>query len=293
MALGRSIRIYLDGGEVSGIRHAELVNWTGQAILCPRSRMPELIANWDLVAQRPGVYFLVGAEQLTTREVYLGESESVLGRLQEHINRDFWEEAIFFTSKDENLTKAHIKFLESRLVEQAIAARRYKVLNQQQPTKSGLPRADADAMEEFLGHMRLLLGALGHRFLDPVDAMGMTPLKPGKEAVRVFSFGVKGAAAHGVLTDEGFVVQKGSTALKDATSSMGSGYAAYRAELVDSGKLKLKGGTLVFTDNVLFNSASAAASVVCGYAANGRVSWRAADGKTLKEIEAEQVAQAE
>jgi hypothetical protein len=39
MALGKSIRIYLDGGDVSGIRYAEVVNWTGQALLFPRSRL--------------------------------------------------------------------------------------------------------------------------------------------------------------------------------------------------------------------------------------------------------------
>ena len=76
-----------------------------------------------------------------------------------------------------------------------------------------------------------------------------------------------------------------------------TGHQSYVHKLVtgrqDFSKLRLKGGTLVFTDNVLFNSPSAAASVVCGYAANGRVLWRTADGKTLKEIEAEQVAPAE
>src|SRR4051794_24501624 len=107
MALGKSIRIYLDAGEVSGIRHAELVNWTGQALLCPRNRVAQLSANWDHVVCRPGVYFLLGAEQLAAREVYIGEAEDVLERLRRHVvEKDFWHEALVFTSKDENLTKS-------------------------------------------------------------------------------------------------------------------------------------------------------------------------------------------
>src|SRR5689334_224541 len=139
VALGRSIRIYLDKGEVSGIRHAELVNWTGQALLSPRSRIGELSA-WEHVLQRPGVYFLLGAEQLSSPEVYIGESESVLERLKQHVGEDFWHEALFFTSKDENLTKSHVKYLESRLVDDARKAKRYSVRNGNQPTQSGLPR---------------------------------------------------------------------------------------------------------------------------------------------------------
>jgi hypothetical protein len=162
--LGRSIRIYLDKGEVSGIRHAELANWTGQALLCPRSRMGELGA-WEGVARRPGVYFLLGAEQLTSREVYIGESESVLDRLKQHVGDEFWHEVLFFTSKDANLTKSHVKYLESRLVEDARKARRYVVRNGNLPRQSGLPLADRDAMEEFLIQVPMLLGVLGHLWL--------------------------------------------------------------------------------------------------------------------------------
>ncbi len=101
MALGRSIRIYLDQGEVSGIRHAELVNWTGQALLCPRNRVPELAARWGGVVSRSGVYFLLGADQLAEREVYIGEAEDVLERLKDHVaKKDFWQEVLVFTSKD-------------------------------------------------------------------------------------------------------------------------------------------------------------------------------------------------
>lgn len=280
MGRGRSIRIYLDGGEVSGIRHAELVNWTGQAVLCPRSRVGELGERWQSVVCRPGVYFLVGGEDQSGREVYIGEAEDVLYRLKQHVAKKEWQEAIIFTSKDENLTKAHVKFLESHLVTRARDAHRYAVQNDKTPPMSGLPRADQDAMAEYMDQVPLLLGVLGHRILDPV-----TSAAPASSGQRRFFYTVKEAKASGMVTDEGFVVLKGSTALKGTTPAMAPGWIAFKEELVMAGKLAPSGELLVFAEDVLFNSPSAAAAVVYGNNANGRMLWRTEDGHSLKEIE--------
>ena len=266
---------------MSGIRHTELVNWTVQALLCPRNRVPELAARWNDVVCRPGVYLLLGVEQQPTREVYIGEAEDVLVRLKQHVvERDSWHEALIFTSKDANLTKSHVKYLESRLIAGAKQAARYDVLNDKQPVPPELPRADKDAMEEFLLQMPLLLGVLGHRVLDPLTTSG-----PRSNGQLDFTYAIKEATARGTVTDDGFVVFKGSTALKGAIDTLTPGYIALKKELLRSGKLLEKGALLAFRDDVLFTSPSAAAAVVYGNNVNGRVAWKAADGRTLKEIE--------
>jgi len=56
---GRIIKILLEEGTPTGIRHAEVVNWTGQAVVCPRPRVAEL-SKWRDEVERPGVYFLLG-----------------------------------------------------------------------------------------------------------------------------------------------------------------------------------------------------------------------------------------
>ena len=113
MELGRTIKIYLDNGSVTGIKHSEIVNWSGQAMASPRGMIKNL-KDWT-EAQRPGVYFLFGLNEDGNESVYIGESENVFERLVQHVGdpkKDFWDEVVFFTSKDENLTKAHVKFLE-------------------------------------------------------------------------------------------------------------------------------------------------------------------------------------
>lgn len=150
MAFGKSIRIYLKDGTVTGMKFGEVVNHTIQCIACPRLKASELSLLSE--ARRPGVYFLFGKDEETNEDkVYIGEAENVFDRLQSHlVQKGFWNEVVFFISKDENLTKAHVKYLESRIVDQAHVARRYKVENSNQPQLPSLPLADRDAMEEFL-----------------------------------------------------------------------------------------------------------------------------------------------
>jgi hypothetical protein len=126
----------------------------------------------------------------------------------------------------------------------------------------------------------LLLGVLGHRVLDPV-----TSATAGSGPQLKLFYSIKDAKAVGTVTDEGFVVFKGSTALKGTSETMTPGYIALKNELIASGKLLEKSGVLLFSDDVLFNSPSAAATVVYGNNANGRVLWKTEHGRTLKEIE--------
>ena len=218
--IGKSIRIYLADGSVAGIKHAELVNWTGQAIACPRSRLPEF-SKWPEVS-RPGVYFLFEGKHLDEGALaYIGESENVYQRLTDHDRKkEFWQEVVVFTSKDENLTKSHIKYLESNLVASAISAGRCKLENGNSPPESALPKADRDAMQEFKQNIGMILGVLGYPILEPIfvpraaDDVLVANLEPSSEKVGplfpelVLKLG--DLTANGYVTDEGFVLRSGS-----------------------------------------------------------------------------------
>ena len=55
--------------------------------------------------------------------------------------------------------------------------------------------------------------------------------------------------------------------------------------------LAMQGGLYQFTQDYSFSGPSTAAAVVLGRSANGRVEWKAADGRTLKEIQEAEAAQ--
>lgn len=295
---GKSIRIYLKDGTVTGIKIGEVVNQTIQSISCPRLRTTELSDNVE--AKRPGVYSLFGQDEETNEpKAYIGEAENVYDRLQNHIaNKDFWNEVIFFVSKDENLTKSHVKYLESRLIQIAFSTKRYKIDNSNQSQLSSLPPADRDAMEEFLIYIKLLIGVLGHKLLEDITSIAkkkedVTPVIDvaqdnqtliAKSNLELF-LSISGLNARALQTDEGIVVLEGSEATISPTNSLQPGYREFREKLITNGTLKLVGDKYIFQSNVLFNTASPAAAIVVGYNINGPHNWKDKSGKTLKEIE--------
>ncbi len=287
--IGKTIRIYLADGTPGGIRHAELVNWTGQAMVCPRSRLAEL-GSWP-ESQRVGVYVLVGEDDEGS-VIYIGEAENVFGRLQDHVKKkEFWTRVVFFTSKDENLTKAHGKYLEARLVEQALAAGRARVENGNSPQKPALPRADRDAMEEFLGPVGTLLGALGFVFLQPVPSTSARERdeEASISGVRLF-FRPAGRVinAQGGWQDDEFVVYAGSIGDLEVRPHLGTGYRQIREALIEDKSIEETADkTIRFTRDVLFSSPSAAAAVLAGGAYNGREGWKNSRGQSIKALEEE------
>jgi len=284
---GRSIKIYLSDGSPSGLRHVEIANWSGQAIACPRSRFSEL-KNWD-ESQRPGVYFLL--EKHSTDEkntVYVGESENVFRRLTEHDRKkDFWNEVIIFTSKDENLTKSHIKYLESRLTDLTLKADRYAIENGNKPPESSLPRADKDAMEEFIHNSKIILGTLGHRLLEPINSPEIennerdTGTLIGKELF----FSVNGLISKGKQGDEGFILLKDSEISLKTTSSIPGKINQLRNRLISEHIFTEKDDKFILTKDIVLSSPSYAAALVAGTSRSGPQSWKDIKGKTLKSLE--------
>jgi hypothetical protein len=277
---GGTIKIFMVHGDPKRLRTAELLNWTGKAVAGPRSEFENVLAREE--SQKSGVYFLTGIDPETGKgAVYIGEAESVRDRLKSHLDRDFWNQVVFFTSKDENLTKAHIRYLEGRLIDQAKQAGRAYVMNGQS-SGARLPESDREDMEIFLEKIQQLLPVLGVEVL--VSTAATASAKRERESL---SCEIKGLKATARLTPNGIVVLAGSQAvLNERPSSQKYPWPLnMRHKLKEEGALVVKTDHLLFTQDVEFSSPSAAAAVIHGGHANGLIAWKNRDGKTLKELE--------
>ena len=275
-----TIKLFLPRGDAKRLRTAEISNWTGKAIAAPRTELDELLAREEL--DKAGVYILIGTDPLTNvPRAYIGEAEVIRDRLKQHKSKEFWISVIVFVSKDENLTKAHVRYLESRLLAEASAVNRF-TLEQNQAGGSRLPESDREDMEVFLARIRQLLPVLGSDLLAPVAQPAGKAEDEGALVCRI-----KGAEARGQRTATGFVVFRGSTAVsEERPSAENYPYViAQRKQLLADGVLVEKDGFLTFTKDTEFTSPSAAAVVIHGGSANGLTSWKARDGRSLKQIE--------
>jgi len=280
MNISATIKLFLLFGDPKRLRTAELSNWSGKAVAAPRSDLDSFIDREEL--KKPGVYFLLGVDPLNGNpKAYIGEGEVVLDRIKQHKSKDFWNSSIVFVSKDENLTKSHIKYLEGRLISIAKELGRYELDNSQ---NSGaiLPESDQSDMEVFLERIKQLFPVLGSELLTPVKSDTGSTKRPKLYCK------IKGAEAKGDQTPNGFIVYKGSTAVKEERASAlknGPWAVKLREKLKVEGTLIEKGEFLQFTKDTEFSSPSAAAAVIHGGNAAGPLAWKDKSGKTLKELE--------
>ncbi|WP_111748641.1 GIY-YIG nuclease family protein [Salinisphaera orenii] len=296
MSAGRTIRLFLVDGTPTGLKTAEIMNWTGHVLTGPRSKLSELIQRPE--CRRPGIYFLVGPNPENTLRplVYIGETDDVAARLKQHNRpadkggKDFWEHVCLVTSKDQYLTKAHVKHLESLLIQNAIEVGRCDLDNNTNHEYAGLPESDQADMATFHDEVRTILPVLGFDFLRAAQtaAAGDKPTQPGPTfRLKLGKYGIEASARE---IDGEFVVLKGSLA-RNKWTGPDHGYKALFNQLcADNVLVPDTDGLRRFAEDKVFASPSAGAAVVCGRTANGRNAWlEVGTGLTYGEWQDQQV----
>jgi uncharacterized protein DUF4357 len=311
---GRTIRLFLVDGSPSSILTAEIMNWTGHVLYGPRTRIADLLKRDEV--KRTGLYLLVGQSPDNPLQsvVYIGESDNVRQRLLQHNideSKDFWDFVCVITSKDQNLTKAHVRYLESRLIDLVKDEGRAELRNVTNPDFGYLPEADIADMNYFSEQLRVLLPSIGLEFLRPTPTVSRNSAAETSTAATDDSdaapsssnttssdqrqlFGQARPTAEGgsspefhievrkpplkasaVELDGRMIVLEGSEARADEQPSLLGSVSSYRSQLLSSGKLVPtdRQGVLRFVDDVAFTSPSAASQAVHGTSRNGRTDW--------------------
>lgn len=284
-----SIRIFLADGTPEGLRVVEKSNWTGRAVVANRSQLERALARSEMA--QPGVYVLTGLTDDGAAKLYVGEADALGERIKQHVSgKEFWTRAVAFTSTNEGLNKANVRYLESRLLALAKTANQWALDNGTFPAPPPLSEADRADAEWFLAEMLVIFPLLG---IDAFEAASSQAAMASSEQVEpplTLYLNERGAEGTGKEVADGFVVLKDSLARAEETVSIHDYMREQRQLLQERGVLSPLGGKLVFTQDFRFSSPSTAAGVLVGGSANGRLAWKDASGKTLKAIQDQRLA---
>lgn len=270
------------------------MGWTGALLAFARADYARVRERDEL--KRAGTYVLVGAdpEGRRSQTVYVGEADVIRTRLDSHQKeKDFWTHGYVLTAKDNSLNKAHGRYLEARLLALARKADNATIDNGTAPEASGLTEPEIADMESYLDTVLPLFVLVGVNVFESVEE-AVAPARPagqrveepvGDESPKLL-LRTQLTEASGEDRPSGFLVHEGALGRAE-TKVMLPGYEQLRERLKREGILVEEGDRLRLTKSFLFDSPSAAASVLSGGNKNGRTEWRDEAGRTLKKIQEE------
>ncbi|WP_300024155.1 GIY-YIG nuclease family protein [uncultured Maribacter sp.] len=285
--MGKKLTVYMIDGTAYGPRLSEIGNWVGKAIYSPRASVNKIMNRSEF--DNPGIYCLKGdpTDDAFDEKIYIGEAENIKVRLKQHLsdpNKDF-KELIFFVSKDELLTKTQIRYLESRLVQLAIEAKTAQIDNGNSPSLPTLHEADISDMEYFLEQIKLILPVMGFNFLISSTVTQSNQVESPNSVHETYFIKTKTFKASMIETDQGYIVKKGSEAKKDLSKSCTETYRNMRRKLVETKIMVSYNDILIFAEDAVFNSPSAASNMILGRNSNGFTEWVNAKGQTFKAVQ--------
>ena len=287
-----SIRIFLADGVPEGLRIVEKSNWTGRAVMASRAQIDRALARDELA--QPGVYVLTGASNDGAPRLYVGEADALRERIRQHVaGKEFWTRVVTFSSSNEGLNKAHVRYLEARLVGLARDANQWELENSIRPTPPPLSEPDRADAEWFLAEMLVIFPLLGIDAFEAASSQARTPAPGQKDEAPDLILRERGGEAQGREVADGFVVLKGSRARGSEVESIHDQLRDLRKQLQERGVLIADGDDLLFTQDFRFGSPSTAAGVLVGGSSNGRLAWKDERGRTLKELQQERTEGAE
>lgn len=287
--MGKKLTVYMIDGTAYGPRLSEIGNWVGKAIYSPRASINKIMNRSEF--DNPGIYCLKGdpTDDAFDEKIYIGEAENIKVRLKQHLsdpNKDF-KELIFFVSKDELLTKTQIRYLESRLVQLAVEAKTAQIDNGNSPSLPTLHEADISDMEYFLEQIKLILPVMGFKFLISSTVKQSTENQTENINATHETYYIKTKTFKASMkeTDQGYIVTKGSEAKKNLSDSCTETYVNMRRKLVETEIMIEENGKLIFAEDTVFNSPSAASNMILGRNSNGFTEWVNKKGLTFRDVQ--------
>ena len=269
--MGKTVTTYLIDGDPKGIQYAFISDKICQMFVVPRSNLSYLSTQKKL--QEPAFYILLGEDESTKPQAYIGETENFKERVKDHDSKKaFWQKALIFVSKDADMTKVDAQYLEHKAITEAKKANAFILSdNKQIPKAPNLPEHQQDSMNEFFEDVKFLASFIGCNIFE---------VSQPKEEHLFYTKG-RGCNAKGFYSSDGFTVLKGSIVAPTMVSSFN--WKEKREKMLQDYTAN-ENGILVLTSNKTFSSPSTAADFCIGSSNNGWLVWKDKDRNTLDSV---------
>jgi len=269
--MGKTVTTYLIDGDPKGTQYAFISNKICQMFVVPRSNLSYL--NTQEKLQKPAFYILLGEDEATKPQAYIGETENFRERVKDHDSKkSFWQKALIFVSKDADMTKADVQYLEHKAIAEAKKTNAFVLSdNKQTPKAPNLPEYQQDSMDEFFEDVKFLASFIGCNIFEISH--------PKTE--HIFYTKGRGCDAKGFYSSNGFTVLKGSIIAPTTTSSFS--WIDKRNSIIKD-YTTTNGNIITMTTNKTFSSPSTAASFCLGRSSNGWIEWKDKDGRILDAV---------
>ena len=278
MSYWKTIITYLVDWNPTWIKTIELSNWIWKWIIIPRAKLKDSKTRDEL--NKPAIYFLFWENNDWEKLAYIWESENLINRIQNHdSNKSFWDVVIAFISKDNNLTKADVKYLESKAINKAKKIWIYNLENNVNPVENNLPEYQKSTMDEFINNIDLLISANWYPILKDIIINKI-------EKNDIYHCKWPDANSSWTYSSDWFLVFKWSETRKKLSKTAWSWIEWMQKSLYSEWIIKeLNNNKFIFTKDYLFKSPSASASLILSRRANWWLEWKDKNWKTLDENE--------
>lgn len=282
----KSLKIFVTGESPRSLKKITLFNWSGFAFLGTRTHKKQIEQREELSGT--GLYFLFSDPEDGIVKMYIGETDNFHNRIKQHIidsDKEWWTHFIVFQA-NENLNKAHVRFLEKYFWEVASKSPQIEVKNSAPASGANLSEEDRADLDIFKDNILYILEALN---LGYFQTNGTKQVKESNG----FFYTTNTLANHDVCAlmekiDDTYILKSGSHICLKAKDSFQNNHGSYYQkwkELVDSADVKRINDELgVLQRDLEFTSPSVCGALVKARATNGLTAWRNKEtGKTLKE----------
>jgi hypothetical protein len=274
------IKLRFANDNYAGSRIIDVEDYSYQAVYSTRADLLNLINgkngqydDFKELFNKPGIYILKSTNGIDEK-VYIGKAynKPLSSRLREHNRNDKIEfsEVVSFASTNKSFP-INTEYVESRLVNIAKKLNNSIVDNAQQPQlPPNITNAEKNRMEKFIYYINIVLPIIGYKCLINNTAKNII-----LNNINPIIFTLKNYDATMVQSNNpiGFYIIKGSKAKKENKPSLIKTYITLKQKYVNDGILIDKGNFYEFARDTLFQSPSAAASVVLGGTTQGTTYW--------------------